>query len=87
MARTYRHPLKEALVGCLIGEPKEFAKTLAMDLLMAEDSGLKVLKHLDKAYMDSDKNGPRLQGFQLFRVSTTAYHVKSNVRCRILRKA
>jgi hypothetical protein len=44
-----------ALVGCLIGEPKEFAKTLAMELLMAEESGMNVLKHLDKAYMESEE--------------------------------
>jgi hypothetical protein len=42
-----------AMIGCLSGEPKEFAKTLANDLLFADDSGTNVLIHLDKAYQDS----------------------------------
>jgi hypothetical protein len=42
-----------ALVGSLVGEPKEFAKTLSNDLLFCEDSGKNVLIHLDKAYLDS----------------------------------
>jgi hypothetical protein len=42
-----------ALIGCLVGEPKEFAKTLSNDLLFSEDSGKNFLEHLDKAYLDS----------------------------------
>jgi hypothetical protein len=42
-----------ALVGCLSGEPKEFAKTLSDELLFSDDSGNNVLIHLDKAYQDS----------------------------------
>jgi hypothetical protein len=44
-----------ALVGCLIGEPKELAKNLAMELLREEDSCMNVMKHLDKANMESDE--------------------------------
>jgi hypothetical protein len=36
-----------------MGEPKEFAKTLSTELLIAESSGMNVIAHLDKAYMDS----------------------------------
>jgi hypothetical protein len=49
-------PMKKqgvALVGCLVGEPKAFAKTLSNDLLFSENSGKNVLIHLDKAYLDS----------------------------------
>jgi hypothetical protein len=44
-----------ALVGCLLGEPKEFAKTLSTEQLTAENSGMNILNHLDKAYMESDE--------------------------------
>jgi hypothetical protein len=40
-------------VGCLVGEPKAFAKTLSNDLLFFQNSGKNVLIHLDKAYLDS----------------------------------
>jgi hypothetical protein len=43
----------EAVVGKLVGELKEFAKTLSNDLLFSEDSGKSVLIHLDKVYLDS----------------------------------
>jgi hypothetical protein len=48
-------PVKQgvALVGCLSGEPKEFAKTMPDDLLFSDDSGKNVLMHLDKAYQNS----------------------------------
>jgi hypothetical protein len=36
-----------------MGEPKEFAKTLSTELLIADNSGMNVITHLDKAYMDS----------------------------------
>jgi hypothetical protein len=42
-----------ALVGRLMGEPKEFAKTFSKELVIAENSGMNVINHLDKAYMDS----------------------------------
>jgi hypothetical protein len=42
-----------ALVGTLSGEPKEFAKTLPDELLFSSNSGMNVIKHLDKAYLDS----------------------------------
>jgi hypothetical protein len=41
-----------ALVGCLSGEPKEFAKILSDELLFSDDSGNNVLIHLNKAYQD-----------------------------------
>jgi hypothetical protein len=44
-----------ALVGCLLGEPKEFAKTLPTEQLTAENSGMNILSHLDKAFMKSDE--------------------------------
>jgi hypothetical protein len=34
------------LFGCLVGEAKEFARTLSNDLLFSEDSGKTFLKHL-----------------------------------------
>jgi hypothetical protein len=42
-----------ALVGALVGEPKEFSKTLSDDKLFSTDSGINLLLHLDKAYQDS----------------------------------
>ena len=42
-----------ALVGRLMGEPKEFAKTLSPELLIAKTSGMNVITLLVKAYMDS----------------------------------
>jgi hypothetical protein len=44
-----------ALVGCLLDEPKEFAKTLSTEQLIAENSGMNILNHLDKAYTESDE--------------------------------
>jgi hypothetical protein len=38
----------DALVGCLVGERKAFAKTLPNDLLFSQNSGKNVLFHLDK---------------------------------------
>jgi hypothetical protein len=42
-----------ALVGAIVGDPKEFAKTLSNDKLFSADSGINLLLHLDKAYHDS----------------------------------
>jgi hypothetical protein len=42
-----------ALVGTLSDEPKEFAKTLPDELLFSSNSGMNVINHLDKAYLDS----------------------------------
>jgi hypothetical protein len=44
-----------ALVGCLSGEPKEFVKTMADELLFADESGTIVLFHLDRAYQNSSE--------------------------------
>jgi hypothetical protein len=44
-----------ALVGCLSGEPKEFVKTMADELLFADESGTNVLFHLDRAYQNSSE--------------------------------
>jgi hypothetical protein len=42
-----------ALVGRLMGEPKEFAKSLSTELLIAENYDMTVNTYLDKACMDS----------------------------------
>jgi hypothetical protein len=44
-----------ALVGCLTGEPKQFVTTRHDDLLFSDESGINVLKHLDKAYQNSSE--------------------------------
>jgi hypothetical protein len=38
-----------------MGEPKEFDKPRSTELLIAENSGMNVITHLDKAYMDLPK--------------------------------
>jgi hypothetical protein len=42
-----------AIVGTFSGEPKEFAKTLPEELLFWSNSGMNVINHLDKVYLDS----------------------------------
>jgi hypothetical protein len=42
-----------ALFGRLMGESKEFAETLSTELLIAENSGMNLINHLNKVYMDS----------------------------------